>query len=345
VRTVTTGVRQRSVQAVDPELEEFAADVHRDLQLQPRQLQPKYFYDALGSHLFEAICHLPWYHITRAERRLLERYAEPIVRPLRDLTTIIELGCGSGTKLALLAEGLRRRARPVLIRLIDISPTALDLSERTLGRLPHVSVVGRHRATYDVGLRAATDGRPPHGSILVLFLGSNIGNLRPAVADAFLREIRAALRPGDAFLLGTDLVKPEHDLLLAYGDPVGVTAAFNKNLLARINRELDGDFDLDAFDHRPVWNAAAARVESHLVSRHAQVVSIPGADLTVRLAAGESIWTESSYKYTRDQVVAMGGAAGFACLDQWIEPQARFALSLFLAAGSEEGREDRVGDE
>jgi L-histidine N-alpha-methyltransferase len=328
--------------AAEPALHELAADVRRDLQRAPKQLQPKYLYDAIGSHLFEAICHLPWYRIGRAERRLLERFAEQMVGPLADLTTIVELGCGSGTKLALLAESLRRRGRPVLVRLVDISATALELSARTLGRLPHVSVIG-HRASYDAGLREAAGRRSAHGSTLVLFLGSNIGNLTPAVAGAFLREIRDILRPGDALLLGADLVKPERELLLAYDDPIGVTAAFNKNLLARINRELGGDFDLAAFAHRARWDPAAARVEMHLVSLHPQVVRIPGARCAVRFAEGETIWTESSYKYTPEQVGLMGRAAGFRCHRQWIEPRARFALSLFLAADSDEGGEDGVG--
>ena len=326
-----TVTKVRPSEQVDEPLAVFAADVHDDLQKNPRQLQPKYFYDALGSHLFESICHLPWYLITRAERRLLEEHAADMLAPLDDLTTIIELGCGSGAKLALLAEGVRKRAHPVLVRLIDISATALDLSERTLGRLPHVSVVGRHEATYDAGLREATRPRPSHGSTLVLFLGSNLGNLRPAVADAFLREVRSALRPGDGFLLGADLVKPEKDLLLAYGDPLGVTAAFNKNILDRINRELGGDFDLDGFQHRPRWNPDASRVESHLVSMRAQKVTIPEADLSVDFAEGESIWTESSYKYTPDQVAELGAAAAFRRERQWIEPESQFSLTLFVA--------------
>jgi len=306
---------------------EFLADVRRDLQLRPRQLQSKYFYDALGSQLFEAICQLPWYRIPSAERDLLARYAEPIAALLPDLTTIVELGCGSGTKLALLVERMRR-SRPVLVRLIDISPTALELSERTLGRLAQVSVVG-HRAAYDQGLREATARRAAQGAMLVLFLGSNIGNFHPDAAAAFLRDVRASLRPGDGFLLGADLVKPARELLLAYGDPVGVTAAFNKNLLARINRELGGDFDLGGFEHVPHWNADASRVESHLVSRRDQVVTIEDAQLTVPFAAGESIWTESSYKYRPNGLIEMGRTAGFACRGQWIEPTAGFALTLF----------------
>ena len=307
----------------------FAEDVRRDLALSPKQLQSKYLYDGLGSTLFEAICFLPWYRITRAEARLLRRVAGEMVAALADPVTLVELGCGSGEKLAMIAEALRSRRRAVSVHLIDISPVALELSERALGRLDYVSVVG-HRATYEEGLRQAARERPGGGSILVLFLGSNIGNFDSPAAENFLAGIRAALRPGDALLLGADLVKPERDLLLAYDDPLGVTAAFNKNLLVRINRELLADFDLATFAHRAVWNANWKRVEMHLVSGKDQTVSIPRAGCTVRFAAGEAIWTESSYKYTPEVVHALGSAAGFSSRQQWIDPDARFALTLFV---------------
>ncbi len=309
---------------------DFAEDVRRDLALTPRQLQSKYLYNGLGSALFEAICHLPWYRITRAEGRLLAQFAAEMVAPIVDPVTLTELGCGSGEKLAMIAEALRLRRRPVAVHLIDISPSALETSERTLGRFEHVSVVG-HRATYEEGLRHAAHDRPVRGTMLVLFLGSNIGNFDPPAARAFLEEIRRALRPGDGLLLGADLVKPERDLLLAYDDPLGVTAAFNKNLLSRINTELLADFDLEAFSHCAVWNAVENRVEMHLVSRRAQTVWIPRAACEVAFAAGDTIWTESSYKYAPDEVVAMVSAAGFRCHEQWIEPDARFALTLFVA--------------
>jgi uncharacterized SAM-dependent methyltransferase len=188
-----------------------------------------------------------------------------------------------------------------------------------------------HRATYEEGLRHAARDRPEKGTLLAIFLGSNIGNFDPPAAPEFLREIRRTLRPGDALLLGADLVKPEKELLLAYDDPLGVTAAFNKNLLARINTELLADFDLSAFDHRAVWNAGERRVEMHLVSRVAQTVHIPRADCTVSFAAGEWIWTENSYKYRADEIVATVEEEGFHCHEQWIEPDARFALTLFAA--------------
>jgi L-histidine Nalpha-methyltransferase len=311
-------------------IRDFAEDVRRDLALEPKQIQSKYLYNGLGSALFEAISRLPWYRITRAEGRLLSRFASEMVEPLEDPITFVELGCGSGEKLAMLAERLRHRRKRVLVHLIDISPDALELSERTLGALEHVSVVG-HRATYEEGLRHAASQRPFHGTMLVLFLGSNIGNFDRPAADEFLAGIRASLKPDDALLLGADLVKPERELLLAYDDPLGVTAAFNKNLLARINTELLSDFDLSAFAHRAVWNPIERRVEMHLVSLRDQTVRIPRANCEVAFARGEPIWTESSYKYEADEVVRMGALAGFRLHEQWIEPDARFALTLFVA--------------
>jgi dimethylhistidine N-methyltransferase len=304
--------------------------VARDLALTPKQIQSKYLYDALGSSLFESICRLPWYRITRAESRLLARFASEMVAPLEDPVTLLELGSGSGEKVAVLAEALRNRRRRVAIHLVDISPAALELSERTLGALEHVSVVG-HRATYEDGLRRAARERPQEGGLLVLFLGSNIGNFDPPASLEFLSEIRRALRPGDALLLGADLVKPVEELLLAYDDPLGVTAAFNKNLLVRMNRELDAEFDLSAFVHRAVWNPVDRRVEMHLVSVRPQTVPIGRAGVEVKLEDGESIWTESSYKYEPREVVELVSSAGFSSHEQWIEPAARFALTLFLA--------------
>src|SRR5215470_13081185 len=308
---------------------DFARDVRRDLALTPKQLQSKYLYNGLGSCLFEAICRLPWYRITRAEGRLLSRWADQMVAGLREPLTLVELGCGSGEKVAMLAESLRSRRR-ISVHLIDISPVALELSERTLGRLEHISVMG-HRATYEEGLRRAAAERGSAATMLVLFLGSNIGNFDPPAAHDFLTEIRSALRPGDALLLGADLVKPEKDLLLAYDDPLGITAAFNKNLLARANSELGADFDLSAFEHLAVWNPEHCRVEMHLVSTREQQVSIPRADFVARFSNGERIWTESSYKYTPERVHAMGAAAGFRALEQWVDASAGFALTLLLA--------------
>ena len=327
------------------DIDRFAADVRRDLALFPKQLQSKYLYDPLGSSLFEAICRLPWYAITRAETRLLEAHALEIVSciaPSRAVgvdsrtPTIVELGCGSGEKLVILAEALQASGASARVHLIDISSQALEQSERTLSRLRHISVVG-HRDTYEVGLRRAAAARDG-GPVLVLLLGSNIGNFDAPAADEFLRAIRGALAPGDALLLGADLVKPERVLQLAYDDPLGVTAAFNRNLLVRINNELGGTFDLDAFAHVAVWNAPERRVEMHLESRRAQSVRIGGpasgrGALVVEFAEGERIWTESSYKYEPEHLEAIGRRAGFSTAEQWIDGGARFALTLFIVDG------------
>jgi L-histidine Nalpha-methyltransferase len=306
----------------------FAEDVRRDLSLEPRQIQSKYLYDALGSCLFEAICRLPWYRITRAERELLETRAAEIVAALPKRLAFVELGGGNGEKLGILLEEFVRRGKRASVHLIDISEEALEQSEQRLSRWDHVSVVG-HRATYEEGLREAARRRPDGEHWLVLFLGSNIGNFDPPAAEDFLRQIRSALRPGDLLLLGADLVKPVEELQLAYDDPLGVTAAFNKNLLARMNAELGADFDLECFAHRALWNPEASRIEMHLVSRRAQTVHLPAAGLTVRFREGEWIWTESSYKFEALGAKRMGEAAGFATRTQWIEPTARFALTLF----------------
>ena len=310
---------------------EFAADVERDLALAPKQLQSKYLYDALGSSLFEAICRLPWYRITRSETDLLARHAASVVAALGDGEgTIVELGCGSGEKIVLLAEALERRGASAHVHLIDISSQALEQSEQRLNRLRHVSVVG-HWSTYEEGLRTAVAARHPDSTILVLLLGSNIGNFDPPAAAQFLDRIRATLAQGDLLLLGADLVKPERDLLLAYDDPLGVTAAFNKNLLERINHELGGEFDLAAFDHQAVWNGEERRIEMHLVSRANQRVRISATGTTVSFKCGERIWTESSYKYEPDSIVEMGAEAGFAARDQWVDREAGFALTLLGA--------------
>ncbi len=318
-----------STQSSEQLAADFARDVRRDLALTPKQLQSKYLYDALGSSLFEAICRLPWYRITRAEQRLLELHAPEIIARLAgEVPLIVELGCGSGEKIVILAEALQIAGRFGRVHLIDISRQALEQSERTLGRLRHISVVG-HRETYEVGLRHAAQQRDPDSPVLVLLLGSNIGNFDAPAAGEFLEAIRAALAPGDALLLGADLTKPEHDLQLAYDDPLGVTAAFNRNLLVRINRDLGGTFDLDAFAHVAVWNEAARRVEMHLESLRDQTVRVQ--DWTVAFARGERIWTESSYKYQPDDIVGMGARAGFETAEQWIDERSRFALTLFAA--------------
>lgn len=304
----------------------FGAELAVTLAREPRQISSKYFYDELGSALFEAITRLPWYRITRAETAMLARHARDIFRPLRRPATLAELGCGSGDKIAVLVDAAGEEFP--LVQLIDISQAALDMARYRLQAIGVRDIV-THHAAYEEGLIRAVDARPPEAALVVLFLGSNVGNFSPAAARDLLTRIRQSLREGDALLLGADLVKPERDLLLAYDDPLQVTAAFNRNVLRRINDELGGNFDLEAFSHRAAWNAAAQRVEAYLVSSRRQQVSIPAAGIEFELREGEAIWTESSYKYEPDQVMAEGLAAGFSGGEQWIDGDAKFALTRF----------------
>jgi L-histidine N-alpha-methyltransferase len=307
---------------------DFVRAVRFYLQQTPRQLPSRFLYDALGSALFDAICYLPWYGITRAELRLLEQHGSRIGRALGRGGRVVELGCGNGDKLAMLLQ--HAGIRGVHAHLVDLSEAALAHSVQALAALDGADVhVTTHQATYEEGLLALPGADAP--PTLVVFLGSNIGNFDRPGATAFLRLIRASLRPADGLLLGADLVKPERDLLLAYDDPLGVTAAFNKNLLQRLNTELRGDFALDQFEHRAVWDADASRVEMHLVSRIAQDVHIEQAALRFRLEAGETIWTESSYKFEAAGIGQLVEPTGFERRQQWIDEGAGFALTLFAA--------------
>ncbi len=318
---------ERSGATDEASVAQFAADVQYYLAQSPRQLPSRYFYDELGSALFEAICRLPWYGITRAESRLLAAHGGAVFRRIDQLSTIVELGSGSGDKLRLLIEAAAPFPAALNVHLIDVSRAALDISMRMLESLANVRVL-THHAPYEVGLGEAIADADAGRRTLVLFLGSNIGNFDPPGAAAFLHNIRAALANGDALLLGTDLVKPERDLLLAYDDPLGVTAAFNRNLLVRINRELEGNFAVDRFAHHAVWNACESRVEMHLVARSPQHVHIERAQLDFRMERDERIWTESSYKYRPRDVVDLLESAGFQVAEQWIERGDPFALTL-----------------
>jgi L-histidine N-alpha-methyltransferase len=308
------------------DLGQFAEDVAYYLSLTPRQLPSRYLYDDLGSALFEAICWLPWYPIARVERELLRLHAHEIFARVNDLSTLVELGPGNGEKLMTLLGA--ERPHPLDVHLVDVSVHALDAASRSLSAHVDLAVVS-HRATYEVGLAEAVRERRSGGRALVLFLGSNIGNFDPPGVAAFLLGVRAALSPGDALLLGVDLVKPADELLLAYDDPLGVTSAFNKNLLVRANRELGADFDVDGFTHRAAWTPGHSRIEMHLVSVRPQNVHVPEARLDITFEEGETIWTESSYKYRRADVEPLLARAGFAVLDQWAADG--FALTLASA--------------
>jgi len=311
----------------DARVRQFASDIRHSLQQSPRRIDALYFYDALGSALFEAICELPWYKVTRAETGLLTTHGGAILDAAAPLTRIVELGAGSGGKLAVLLGHRDTDATPLTLRLIDVSRAALDAAIRTVGHLPGVDAES-HQTSYTRGLSDIAQEPPPDGRTLVLFLGSNIGNFSPAGGDALLAEVRAALRPGDMLLLGTDLVKPEADLLLAYNDPLGVTAAFNLNVFARMNHELRADFDLRTLRHVALWNADASRIEMHVECTQAQRVTIPAADLVLDLTAGERIWTESSYKYREQDIDHMLTRAGFETRRRWVDGEAGFALTV-----------------
>ena len=310
-------------------LADFAADVRESLSKPQKELPSKYLYDVVGSALFEVICELPEYGLHRAGVRLFRRYAGDMVERLRSPVVVAELGSGSGKKTRYLLEALAHR-QPVTYYPIDLSRAALERCQVELGSIDSVSIVGFERAYLD-GLLEAAARRNRGEQLLVLFLGSTIGNFDRPAGETFLREVRRTLQPGDALLLATDLEKPVAQLLLAYDDPLGVTAAFNLNLLARVNRELGGDFVLSQFRHQARWNEAERRIEMHLVSVVDQTASIPGANFTVTLRAGESIWTESCHKYNCGEVVEMGRRAGYGCTAQWVDTEWPYAQSLFLA--------------
>src|ERR1700704_662468 len=271
----------------DPVLE-FASDVRAGLTRNgQKELLSKYLYDDVGSALFEVISVLPQYGLTRADERLLRRHAHEIVDQVPGPVAVAELGSGSGKKTRWILKALCRRQH-ISYFPIEISPTALAMCERELGDIESMSIVGFEREYLD-GLLEVAARRRDGQSLLVLFLGSTIGNFARPAASKFLRELRNILQPGDSLLLGTDLEKPISQLLAAYDDPLGVTAAFNLNLLPRLNRELDADFVLEQFEHVARFNPEARSVEMRLQSKGEQKVSIVRANLTVPFFEGETI--------------------------------------------------------
>ncbi|HZQ94795.1 MAG TPA: L-histidine N(alpha)-methyltransferase [Candidatus Sulfotelmatobacter sp.] len=309
---------------------EFAADVRAGL-TRPgqKELPSKYLYDDVGSALFEVISHLPEYGLTRADERLLRRHANHIVDRIGGPVAVAELGSGSGRKTRWLLEAFARRQR-ISYYPVEISHSALVMCQRELSDIDAISILGFEREYLD-GLLEVAAYRKYSQRLLVLFLGSTIGNFdRPAALD-FLSEVRCILQPGDCLLLGTDLEKPAHQLLAAYDDQLGVTAAFNLNLLVRVNRELGADFDLSRFEHLAKINPDARSVEMHLRSTQRQVVTIPMAEVEVEFQAGETIWTESSHKYSAEEIFDTARRCGFRCDVQWIDEQWPFAENLLIA--------------
>ena len=322
-------IHQSSSQSNHVARDSFADDVRAGLTARPKTLPPKYFYDALGSQLFEAICLLPEYYLTRAEAEIFERYAAEIVRQLPAPVGLVELGSGSSIKTRLLIEAILANQDELHYQPMDISASILELSaEALLGNYDRLRVTG-YVGDYTRGLGAIE--RREGEALLALFLGSNIGNYTLAEGRELLRTIRRALRRGDGLLLGADLKKPVEILIPAYSDALGVTAAFNLNLLLRINRELNADFNLTQFTHRALYNEAVGRVEAHLVSRVAQTVNIRRLGLAIEFQLGETIHTENSYKYDLAQLSAMAEETGFKSAKVWFDGERRFSCNFWLA--------------
>ncbi len=303
------------------------AEVLKGLGAKPRTLSPWLFYDERGSALFERITDLPEYYLTRTERAIFAAHAGEIVEAAADgrELAVVELGAGTALKTGLLLGAAVARQSSVDYHPIDVSPSALAEARRHLeASIPGVRVHPRV-GDYTEGFGSLeTAGRRR----LVLYIGSSIGNFQPSAAAALLRVVRRELAPGDCLLLGLDLVKDLGVLLPAYDDAQGVTAAFNKNVLARLNRELDADFILDHWKHQARWNAAESRIEMHLCSTRAQTVRIPALELHLHFEAGEGIHTENSYKFTGKQVRTLLSAAGFAERRVWTDAQGWFAVTL-----------------
>lgn len=308
----------------------FAEDVRAGLHARPKTLPSKYFYDDLGSALFEAITVLPEYYLTRAETEILQQWGWEIVRALGNPIEFLELGSGSAVKTQLLIEEALRIQGSLRYCPIDISPEAVRASATALvAAFPQLRV--RAYASDYFAILGTPDLRFEH-RVLAMFMGSNIGNYEPAQAAALLGRVAASLRPGDGLLIGADLKKDARTLELAYDDPTGVTAAFNKNILARVNRELGGNFDLAAFKHVAVYERTAGRVASYLEATRSMDVPIDALGEVVRFSAGERIHTESSYKFSREDIERIGSDAGFRLVRTWMDSAQRFGVNLLLKA-------------
>jgi len=311
-------------------LGDFSQDVREGLTSSAKHLSCAFLYDAAGSELFEQICELPEYYLTRAEAEILERHAEDILREAPPDLTLVELGSGSSTKTRILIEASLRHNERLRYVPIDISREMLEQSTaELLHDYPglHVTALA---AEYQAGLHALAEVAP--GPKLVLWLGSNVGNFERPAAVEFLRKVREDLSPNDRLLMGIDLRKDRATLESAYDDPSGVTARFNLNLLERINKELGGDFDLTGFRHRATYNEEAGRVEIYIDSLRDQRVRIEKLDLDVSFAKGESVHTENSHKYGLREIDSLAEAAGFKINGRWFDAAERYSMNR-LAPG------------
>jgi len=306
---------------------EFADDVRRGLLSAQKTLPPKYFYDDRGSELFDAICDLPEYYLTRMGQALLDRAAAPIVRAARP-AVVVEFGCGSARMTRTILDALENAGHSVTYVPMDVSEGMLRHAALALLReYPQLRIHGIV-GDYERDL----DHLPAGCQRLVLFLGSTIGNLSRAATADFLRALRRQLVAGDHFVLGVDLVKPVEVLEAAYNDRAGVTAEFNRNVLRVINRELDADFATDRFEHVAFFNRELSQIEMHLRARVAHRVTIRKLPLTVPFTVGETIHTEISRKFTRHEVEATLRVAGFQLVDWYTPPNGYFALALSQVA-------------
>jgi L-histidine N-alpha-methyltransferase len=325
--------------------EAVASEVRAGLTSTPKTLSPWLFYDEAGSRLFEQITELPEYYLTRTERGLFSTYADEIIARASEpsgtdpapLLTLIELGAGTATKTGILLAAAVRRQRTVVYQPVDVSVTALEAAtENIRANIPGVTV---RCQVADYTSQPLPLNRLPNTRTLALYIGSSIGNFSPKDALGVLRNLRAQLLPGDQLLLGTDLgpssTKSVATIEAAYNDRAGVTAAFNRNVLFRLNRELGSNFDPKAFTHLSLWNAAESRIEMHLVSRRAHQVHLPansaGPALTFGFVSGETIHTENSYKFTHARVRQLLASAGFELTRTWQDEQQLFAVNLATA--------------
>jgi len=314
------------IETVDSLREAVLTEALAGLSSTPKTLPPWLFYDEAGSALFERITELPEYYLTRAERSIFAERAEEIINCVGHPLTIAELGSGTASKTGLLLAAAARRQPRLLYQPIDVSASALEQAANTLPMEIPGLVVRPQIANYITN--GYTIERPDDGSILALYIGSSIGNFEPEEAIRLLCRVRARLRSGDGILLGVDLRKDERALLAAYNDSAGVTAAFNLNLLARLNRELGANFNPSLFAHRAVWNDEASRIEMHLECQASHIVRIPALDLEIAFAEGETIHTENSYKFPPGGAEAMLSAACFTPAATWTDPHSRFAVCL-----------------
>jgi dimethylhistidine N-methyltransferase len=313
--------------AEEPPSESFAEDLAAGLTARPKWLSCHWFYDEVGSQLFEQICELPEYYLTRCERSILEEHAEEIAERFDAPTTLVELGSGSASKTRLIIEAFLAQHGRLVFAPIDISRTMLEESANLLlDDYPGLEVrafAGR----YESGLKHLSKSQA--SPRLTLWLGSSVGNLDRQQASLFLRRVRSGMGAADRLLIGIDLRKDRLALERAYDDGAGVTARFDLNLLGRANRELGGHFDLSEFEHRATWREDIGRVESHLVSRRSQRVRIDDLDLEIDFEAGETVHTESSYKYSQPEIEELAEQSGMRRESCWLDDEGLYTLNLF----------------